>query len=213
MQKPYTSYNPYFLWAFLLWVIGGGVILLTQTNEAIFRFINLHHNSFLDVFMYRSTMLGEAAVMVLVLLILLGKRKFRNWWFVAAAICSNVLPALLIQSIKRSVGAPRPLKFFQEADWIHILPDWPRLMENSFPSGHTCGAFCFFTFLSFILPARYRGFGLLFFAFALIVAYSRIYLAVHFFIDVYVGSIIGTCLVMLVFYLMERYQSAFFKKV
>lgn len=213
MQKPYTSYNPFFIWPFVVWLVGGGIILLTHSSEDIFRFVNQNHNGFLDVFMYRSTMLGEGAVIVLVLLLLLGARQFRNWWYFVAAILSNVVPSLIIQLIKRSVGAPRPLKLFEEAEWIHTLPEWPRLMENSFPSGHTCGAFCFFTFLSFILPAKYRPLGLLFFMLALIVAYSRIYLAVHFFADVYVGSVIGTAFVMLIFFIMTRYQSVFFKKV
>lgn len=213
MQKPYTSYNPYFIIPFFIWVVVGGMLLITQGDEAVFRFINLKHSGFLDVFMYRSTMLGEGAVITVVLLLLLAISKFRNWWYFTAAILSNIVPSLIIQAIKRSVGAPRPLKYFAEADWIHTLPAWPRLMENSFPSGHTTGAFCFFTFLSFILPPKYRVVGIIFFLCALIVAYSRIYLAVHFLLDVYVGSIIGTGFVSLVFAVMTRYQSAFFKKV
>lgn len=213
MSKPYTSYNPYFLIPFLVWILLGGIFLLTHGDEKVFRFVNLNHSSFLDVLMYRSTTLGEGAVITLVLLVLLGSPRLRNWWYFTAAILSTILPSLIIQAIKRSVGAPRPLKFFQEAEWIHTLPDWPRLMENSFPSGHTCGAFCFFTFLSFLLPPGKRAWAILFFVFALLVAYSRIYLAVHFLRDVYVGSIIGTGLVALVFILMNRYKAVFFKKV
>ncbi|MCB9046878.1 MAG: phosphatase PAP2 family protein [Chitinophagales bacterium] len=213
MQKPYTSYNPYFLVPFGTWLVAGGILLAGQGDEAIFKFVNLHHNSFLDVFMYRATLLGEGAVITLVLLILLGMNKLRNWWYFTAAILCNVLPSIITQVIKRSVDAPRPLKYFNEAPWIHSLPEWPRLMEHSFPSGHTCGAFGFFTFLALLLPARYRVWGLLLFVCALLVAYSRIYLAVHFMADVYVGSIIGTGFTLLVVTLMNRYQSVFFKKV
>ncbi|HYD22722.1 MAG TPA: phosphatase PAP2 family protein [Flavipsychrobacter sp.] len=197
---------------FFLWLIVGGVLLVTQGDEAIFRFINLHHTSFLDVFMYRSTLLGEGLTITLVLLLLLGIPRFRNWWYVTAALLSSVLPSLVTQAVKRSVNAPRPLKFFSEAAWIHTQPDWPRHMEHSFPSGHTCGAFAFLTFMAILLPARYRPLGLLLFLLALLVGYSRIYLAVHFMLDVYVGSILGTGFTLLIVALMNKYQAVFIKK-
>lgn len=213
MHKPFTSNNPFFLVPFVLWVVTGGLLLLVYGDDYLFRVVNLHSTTFMDAFMPMSTMLGEGVVIALVLLSLMAFKGFRNWWYFLLALLCNVLPPIIVQVFKRTVSAPRPLKFFQEAEWIHILPDWPRLMENSFPSGHTTGAFCFFTFLSFVLPAKYRVVGLVFFLCALLVAYSRIYLAVHFFADVYVGSIIGTSLVTLFFAIMNHYQSAFFKKV
>lgn len=212
MQKPETSYNPWFLIPFLIWVIAGGILLATQGDEVIFKFINQAHSASLDRIMYVTTMLGEGVTITVVLLLLLGMRSLRNWWYFTAAVLCNVLPSLLTQIIKRRVGAPRPLKYFNEAEWIHTLPSWPRHMENSFPSGHTCGAFAFFTFLALLLPAKYRHWGMLLIIIALMVGYSRIYLAVHFFRDVYVGSIIGTVVAVSVIALMNRYQSLFFKK-
>lgn len=181
-------------------------------DEAIFRFINLKHSPVMDTLMYYSTLLGEGLVIGVVLLVLMGVERLRNWWYFTAAILSNVLPAIVTQIIKRSVDAPRPLKYFAETEWIHTLPSWPRLMEHSFPSGHTCGAFGFFTFLALLLPARYRPWGLLLFIIAISVGYSRIYLAVHFFADVYVGSIIGTLFTVVAIALMNRYKGLFFKK-
>src|SRR5690606_20926956 len=120
--------------------------LATNGNEAIFLFINQHHTLSLDTFVYRCTLLGAGSVIALVLFDLLRRHQLRNWRPFTAAIPCNILPALATQAIKRSVDAPRPLKFFDNAEWIHTLPQWPRLMEHSFPSGHTCGAFGFFTF-------------------------------------------------------------------
>ncbi len=212
MSKPYTSYNPWFLLPFVIWVIAGAVLLFSAGDVAIFRFINQHHSPFLDIMMYYSTMLGEGMFIALVLLVLLGKSGLRNWWYFTAALLSAVLPSLITQLIKRSMDAPRPLKFFGEVDWIHLLPHWPRHMEHSFPSGHTCGAFAFFTFLAILLPPRYRSWGIILFVLAALVAYSRIYLAVHFMRDVYVGSLLGTGFTLLVIALMNRYQKLFFKK-
>lgn len=212
MQKPYTSYNPWFLVPFVIWVVAGAILLVSTGDVAIFRFINQHHTASLDIIMYYSTMLGEGSVIALVLLVLIGKSNLRNWWYFTAALLSAVLPSLITQMVKRSIDAPRPLKLFGEVEWIHLLPHWPRHMEHSFPSGHTCGAFAFFTFLAVLLPARFRAWGLLLFALALLVAYSRIYLAVHFMRDVYAGSILGTGFTLLVIALMNRYRAVFFKK-
>lgn len=212
MQKPYTSYNLWFIVPFIIWVVAGGLLLATAGDEAIFRFINQLHTPGLDVIMYYTTMLGEGTVIALVLLVLMGKESLRNWWYFTAALLSSVVPSLITQVIKRNINAPRPLKFFGDASWIHILPDWPRHLEHSFPSGHTCGAFAFITFLALLLPPHRRYWGLLLFFFALAVAYSRIYLAVHFMRDVYAGSILGTGFTLLIVALMNRYQAVFFKK-
>jgi membrane-associated phospholipid phosphatase len=85
-------------------------------------------------------------------------------------------------------------------------------MERSFPSGHTCTAFCLFCFLAFILTPRYKWLGLVFFILAMAVGYSRIYLAAHFFLDVYVGSIIGVIFTILVVAIMRQYPHYFYRK-
>lgn len=212
VRKPYTSYNPYFFIPFLIWVMVGAGLLFLTDKETFFRWINGSHSSLLDSIMYKGTMLGEGAVITLILIVLLGVRRYRNWWYFVAAIACGILPSLVTQVVKRNVGAPRPIKFFRDADWIHTVADWPRLMENSFPSGHTCGAFSLFTFLSVLLLPRYKHWGVIFFFLALFVAYTRIYLAVHFLEDVYIGSIIGTGVTFAVIAVMNRFSYLFFRK-
>jgi membrane-associated phospholipid phosphatase len=212
LQKPYTSYNPYFFIPFLLWVVLGGIALFSFDRQMLFALVNMHYNTSTDLLMYYATMLGEGTITSVVLLMLLWLKSFRNWWYFAAAMLSNALPPFIIQVIKHSVGAPRPLNYFKEAQWIHTLPEWPRLMNNSFPSGHTCAAFCFFTLVAILLKPAYRWLGFVFFALAILVAYSRLYLAAHFFIDVYVASIIGTIFTALIIFLLNKYQGYFFKQ-
>jgi membrane-associated phospholipid phosphatase len=210
-ETSYTSYNIYFLLPAFIWVICGGIALIFFDKELLFAIVNTHHSSFTDVLMYYLTQLGEGIFIVIILLLPLGKSYFRNWWYFLTALLTNVLPNIIIQVVKSSVHAPRPLKYFNEAAWIHTSPLWPRLMERSFPSGHTCAAFCLFCFLSFLLPYKYKPFGIVFFLLALLVGYSRIYLAAHFFLDVYVGSIIGTLFTTVIFAIMQHYRPLFFK--
>jgi len=210
-KPPYSSYNFYFLVPAVIWLIAGGIALLALDKQALFFFFNTHHTAFADIYMYYISKFGEGLLGTLILMMMLGASSLRNWWYFLTAVLTNGLPAILVQVIKSIVHAPRPLKYFNDANWIHILPLWPRLMDRSFPSGHSCAAFCLFCFLSFMLPPKYKPFGLFFFVFALFVAYSRMYLAAHFFLDIYVGSVIGIVCTTAIFAIMRHYRPVFFK--
>lgn len=212
VKPPYTSYNPYFLYPFVLWVLIGGFALVFFSRQNLFAVVNTNNTDFLDVTMVWITKMGEGVFGVFILILLLGLKSFRNWWYFSAAAFCNIIPALLTQGVKSAVNAPRPLNYFKEVTWLHHLPEWDRLMERSFPSGHTCAAFSLFCFLAFILVPRYKWAGFVFFVFALAVGYSRIYLAQHFFLDVYVGSVIGVILPIIVVALMRRHAHRFYTK-
>ena len=211
MGAPYTSYNRYFLLPFCIWLCAGGLALCFFDKQMLFAAVNTHHSSVLDVLMYYISMLGEGPFSAILLLLLLGMRQLRNWWYFIAAACCNILSALLTQGVKFMVNAPRPLNYFHDAAWVHITPEWPRLYAHSFPSGHTCAGFALFSFLAFLLPPPYRGWGLFLFIVALLIGYSRIYLAAHFFLDVYVGSILGTFFTMMLLAIMRYTAHHFFK--
>ncbi|WP_165836444.1 phosphatase PAP2 family protein [Taibaiella soli] len=209
-KAPYTSYNLYFIIPFIIWIIFGGCMLLSYDKQTLFAAVNTHYSPIGDVLMYNITHMGEGPFIIIVLLVLIGAASFRNIWYFVAAVMCNAVPALVIQMAKRMAHAPRPLNYFKEASWIHITSDWPKLYQNSFPSGHSAGAFSLFCFLSFLLPERYRAFGLLFFAMAISVCYSRLYVAAHFFADVYAGSVIGCTVTIISFAIMRSLQPRFF---
>ncbi|XZF15388.1 phosphatase PAP2 family protein [Chitinophagaceae bacterium MMS25-I14] len=209
-RSAYSTYNLYFLIPFSLWMVSGGILLCFFNKQVLFTTVNMHHTPFLDVLMYHITHMGEALFIIPALLIAMGAFiKQAKWYFITATAC-NGIPSLLIQYIKHKVEAPRPLQYFHEANWIHIIPEWPRLYHDSFPSGHSTGAFSLYCFLSYLLPSRYRAFGLLFFLLALSVCYSRMYVAAHFFADVYVGSMIGCLVGTACFSLMHYFQPGFY---
>lgn len=188
----YTAFNPYFLIPFFGWALFGIYAQWYWGKEAIFIFVNTHYSHSLDAMMSIITHMGEALFIIPVLLLLFFNASFRNPRFAGAASLANIGAFLCSQGLKSIFNHPRPLNYFNEAAWIHILPQWDHVYHRSFPSGHTTGAFALFSFLAFLLPKRYQSIGLLLFMAALMVAYSRVYLAVHFFDDVWVGSILGT---------------------
>ena len=202
--KPYTSLNEWFLIPFLIWIIGGGVALALFDHRSLFAVVNTHHNLVFDYLMVYVTKLGEGFLGIIIMLVLLFKKSFRNRHYFFAALLCNAIPAILVQIIKAYYNEPRPMAVFNKANWIHFLPQWEVLMENSFPSGHTSAAFCLFAFLSMFLTKRFKKFGFLFFLLALFVAYSRLYLAAHFFLDVYVSSILGVSFTVFVIYFLQK---------
>jgi len=187
-------------------------MLYTWDQRTLFAFVNGHYNTTADWVMVGLSHMGEALFMSLLLLIVFVITPFRHRWFLLGAILCTAIPALITQGVKFSIGAPRPMSVYEHQAWVHHLQSWPLLHANSFPSGHTTGAFSMYCFLSLSMPQRYRYMGLLFFLLALSTAYARIYLAAHFFADVYAGSIIGTLVAILVFQLVRYMQYRYLYK-
>lgn len=211
-KRLHISYNLYFFIPFLLWVIGGGILMSKYTRRELFETINNHYNPTADVVMYYITMLGQAEVIVPVLALVMLIPAYRTRWYFITATLTNVIPLLAEQLMKTYYNLPRPLKYYNDPTWAHILPHWPYLHDRSFPSGHSEGAFCFLYFLALLLPKRYAFFGLLLFIPALAVCYSRVYLAAHFFEDVYVGSIIGVVGAGIVYSILKNNKELFYRK-
>ncbi len=95
-----------------------------------------------------------------------------------------------VEVVKVLVAAPRPFLVLMQ---IHVLS--PYESGYSFPSGHAAIT----TALASVVYFTYnRGLGVLLYCFALLVSVSRIYVGVHYPIDVMVGILLGFALPALV---------------
>ena len=207
-KKVGITYNPWFHIPFILWVIVGGILLQVFNKQQLFAAVNMHYCAAADVLMYSVTFMGQPEVILPALVALMLLPAFRTKWYFITALSTNIIPFLMQQWLKRMFHHQRPLKYFNNAAWIHYLPQWPELNQLSFPSGHSQGAFSFFCFIALLLPAKYHVLGLISFLLALLVCYSRLYLAAHFFEDVYTGSIIGATATTLLYSVMETLKPA-----
>lgn len=181
--------NSYFFLPYLLCLILGGYILATYSQRDLFLYINGGHSTWGDILVTGLTYLGDGLMFGLVLLLLLVKQRFRLFF---SGLAILLLVTLIVQAGKHYFNAPRPISYFgdESATLVHTV-SWVNVHSScSFPSGHSAAAFGLFSFLAVILPNK--RFGIFLFLMALCAGYSRIYLAQHFFADVYVGSIIGT---------------------
>ncbi len=198
-------------------MLAGSMLWFIFNSRELFRAVNLYHNTFLDYFMRGITEVGDGAgTTVILALMVMFFKSCRNWWFILAAIVCNVVPALVIQGIKSYVQAPRPLEYYKlemvrDPDWIHIAHQWPHLFHRSFPSGHSGSVFSMCCFISMVLPSGWGRAGLALFFVAILVAYSRMYLAAHFFADIFIGSMLGTMTTIFCFALMRRWGNRTFR--
>lgn len=211
-MKNYTSFNPWFLIPFLLWLLVGGWLLAHYTQWQLFGFANTHYNKFLDGLMHGLSIMGEGSSVIVFLLFLLVVPGLRNWWYLLTVTVCCGLSAVAVQIFKHIFSVNRPYSYLAEQPWIRLHENWPQLFHYSFPSGHSTAAFSVFCLFSFMLPGRFRPYGLLLFFIALAIAYSRMYVAAHFFLDIYVGSIIGVLFCTFFFFIMHRLEPVVFQE-
>lgn len=168
-----------------------------------------------DAMMYHITRLPELAMIVFVIVLSLF---FERRTFLAAVLAMSVcgLSILLFKHVLFSEYT-RP---FQWLDANHIrfhAVSGIRLHANgSFPSGHTMSAFCALALAGFI--SKRGSVQLLLFILACASAYSRVYVAQHFLMDVYAGGLIGYTLAFFFYTLFQNrfttpyWQSSFIRR-
>lgn len=138
-------------------------------------------NPILDRIMMGLTFLGDYCLIWIVFTLLFyvaGEKKYA-YLMVATMLITNAVNNGLFKSLIR-----RKRPFEQYEDITIFIPE---PYGSSFPSGHSATGFC-----SAMIIAYYDPFyGTLALILAGLIAFSRLYLRVHFFSDVVVGSITG----------------------
>ncbi len=165
-----------------------------------FMIINSAHSPLLDMIFLAITQLGNAAVAAPVLaaiIVIQGKRiSSGKGHYVRHAIIFTVIAVSMSGItggvIKTAVKRHRPLKYFSAqtapcpVDYtVHVIG--PRYKYRSFPSGHTNTAFSAACSLIFLFGGWYW----LALIPAALVGYSRVYLGVHFPLDVVAGAVLA----------------------
>lgn len=190
--------NPYFFLLFLVWLVAGGLLILIFGKETLFLTINQAHTPLLDIAFSGLTYLGDASPFILLLIIFLIRRNFKCF---IPGVAVLLLMTSIVQIVKHQYQSLRPTAYFNYSPIVHTV-SWVSVHGHlSFPSGHSASAFSLYCFIALLLPNK--KWGILCFFVALLTGYSRIYLAQHFFEDVYVGSIIGTLTCLFVYWLFE----------
>lgn len=172
------------------------LFLINQFDNNILRFIeNNMHSYIMDKTMIFFTELGNMGIIWIVISILLMlNKKYRIIGI--ATLAAVALGALLGEGIiKHIIERPRP---FVKSSYINLLISKP--MSSSFPSGHTTAAFS----ASGILSSYFRKYSIEIFLLAFVIAFSRLYLYVHYPTDVLAGIILGIISSRIILYLFNK---------
>ncbi|MGZ4936981.1 MAG: phosphatase PAP2 family protein [Halobacteriota archaeon] len=95
------------------------------------------------------------------------------------------------------------LKFLIARPRPDDLGTGPQLPDPSFPSGHTSNAFSFATTLSYY----HRKVAPFLFAWAILIAFSRVFLGFHYFTDVLAGAALGIVVSLIITHIATRYDA------
>lgn len=155
---------------------------MQRLDDKILFFINDKlQNKYLEMIMKFFTFLGDFSL----IWILYGVYAYLTN---SVLLCKQLIIVMLLVNalnnglVKALVRRERP---FEEHPEINISIDDP--YGSSFPSGHSANAFaCALVIFNF-----YPTYGFIAFIFAFLIAFSRMYLKVHYFSDVLCGALLG----------------------
>lgn len=164
--------------------------------------INGSHTDFTDLFFKYFTEVGNGWIFLPILILSIGINYRSAIGVLVAWIGHGLLSSILKRLIFPDLDRPRGVL---GDEVLHFVDGVAVHSHHTFPSGHTATAFCAAVLVA--LYFRKNWISILALLIALLVGYSRIYLAQHFAMDVVAGATLGTVTAFLSFLLAERLKS------
>jgi membrane-associated phospholipid phosphatase len=202
--------NRYFLVPFLFTLLICGILLFVFSKSELHILSNKANSAFFDYFFKYATNLGDGAMIAILTVILL----FVKYRYAIVFLSGSLLTAGIINLFKKVLLGDvfRPSKYFElyESYQLHFVEGVKLNALQSFPSGHTGTAFNLFFMLALIAQTKSQK--LFLFFMAALVGYSRVYLSQHFLIDITVGSLFGTTIMLLMFWWLSQSNKTWLNK-
>jgi undecaprenyl-diphosphatase len=159
-------------------------------DEKAFLWLNSFHSDGLDPIVLQLTQTITWIPLYLLLLYLIYRKDPKNTALVIGGVMLTILLADQVSS-----GLMKP--YFERLRPCHD-PKWEGLLHlygrcgglYGFVSSHAANTFGMATFLTLILRKKQKGIYWLF-LYAVVVSFTRIYLGVHYPLDVFFGALIG----------------------
>lgn len=181
-------------------------------DEELFLWLNSFHIDWLDPVMFQLTKTITWVPLFLFLIYKIYTIDPKNSWWVFGGIFLTILLADQLTS-----GWMKP--FFERLRPCHD-PRWEGLLHNygrcgglyGFVSSHAANTFALTVFLNRKLKGKLMGLRWLY-LYAILVSYTRIYLGVHYPMDIVIGAVIGTIIAWLVWFFIVFVKRELVKQV
>ena len=175
---------------------------MIDAELTILNFIQEHMtNPVMDKLMVFITTLGDAGIIwIITALIMISCKKYRR---TGITLAIGLILSLLIGNIilKPLVARTRPFEFTEK---IRLLIETPH--DFSFPSGHTIASFE--AAVTLMICDR-RRFGYAALGLAFVIAFSRLYLCVHYPTDVLTSIILGSIFAVISYFVVNALYKKF----
>ena len=181
--------------AILLVIIG--LVLCVLDTSILFWIQDALRCDVLDFIIPIYTSLGEDGIIWIALgLVLLIPKKYRK---TGIMVLAALLVMLVVNNIvlKNLIARPRPC-------WVY--PEMVQLVHNpssfSFPSGHTTSAFA----VAFTVFSQHKKFGKVVIGMSAIMAFTRLYVFVHYPTDIYGGILVAMAITTFVCFMEKNFS-------
>ena len=165
----------------------------SEVDTEIFLFLNGMHNETFDfLFSWITNKYTWIPLYLILIGMIIHKFKWRGLYVLLfIALLITMSDQVSVQLFKNTVQRLRPCHNVDLSGLVHII-DGHCGGQYGFVSSHATTSFALATFFGLVLRKHYKFILALLMLWAVIVAYSRIYVGVHYVGDVLVGGIIGT---------------------
>ena len=186
------------------------ILWLSDIDARLLLIVNGAHSPFFDSVMWCISGRWIWVPFYAVLAYLL----FRRMSWKRASICLVTIGLIILAAdqtcatlIRLEIGRLRPANLNNPlSSFVHVVNGY-RGGRYGFPSCHAANTFALAVFMSLVI--RHKWFTVMMFSWAFVVSYSRMYLGVHYFGDLFCGATIGSLFAVLFYYL----QNYLFKRL
>lgn len=186
------------------------ILWLSDIDARLLLIVNGAHSPFFDSVMWCISGRWIWVPFYAVLAYLL----FRRMSWKRASICLVTIGLIILAAdqtcatlIRPEIGRLRPANLNNPlSSFVHVVNGY-RGGRYGFPSCHAANTFVLSVFMSLVI--RHKWFTVMMFSWAFVVSYSRMYLGVHYFGDLFCGATIGSLFAVLFYYL----QNYLFKRL